>query len=140
MSASRKIRMAPDMPAGEAPRISVVIPVYNEEQNVIELHRRLDETLTGTAEIIFVDDGSWDGTHARLREIAEADRRVRVIRFRRNYGQTAALSAGIDHARGEIIIPGMVSRMSGKLNELSGLKVTVGPRESSGLPKMMKSL
>jgi glycosyltransferase involved in cell wall biosynthesis len=105
MSAAQRIRIAQEAPAGEAPRLSVVIPVYNEEENVDELHRRLHEALTDTAEIIFVDDGSRDGTHARLHEIAEADPRVRVIRFRRNYGQTAALSAGIDHARGEIVIP-----------------------------------
>lgn len=95
----------PQAGAVDAPRLSVVIPAYNEEENVVELHRRLDAALTDTAEIIFVDDGSRDGTWDRLRELADADPRVRIIRFRRNYGQTAALSAGIDHARGDIIIP-----------------------------------
>ena len=87
-------------------RISVVIPVYNEEANVAELHTRLAGVLEQPdIEFLFVDDGSRDGTAQRLREIAALDNRVRVLRFRRNFGQTAALSAGIDHARGEIIVP-----------------------------------
>jgi glycosyltransferase involved in cell wall biosynthesis len=90
----------------ESIAISVVVPVYNEELNVDELHQRIASVLTEqNVEFLFVDDGSSDGTHARLESIAAADPRVRIIRFRRNYGQTAALSAGIDHARGEIIVP-----------------------------------
>jgi glycosyltransferase involved in cell wall biosynthesis len=94
-------------PANEAPgpRLSVVVPVYNEEDNVTELHTRLTAVIDDDAEIIFVDDGSDDETPARLHAIASSDPRVRVIRFRRNFGQTAALSAGIDHATGEIIVP-----------------------------------
>jgi glycosyltransferase involved in cell wall biosynthesis len=88
-----------------AVRLSIVCPVYNEEANVDELYRRLDAVLAQPAEIIFVDDGSTDGTYARLAAIAARDARVRVVGFRRNFGQTAALSAGIDHARGEIIVP-----------------------------------
>jgi glycosyltransferase involved in cell wall biosynthesis len=62
--------------------------------------------LTGSdTEFLFVDDGSTDGTYQRLRAITQRDPRLRIVRFRRNFGQTAALSAGIDHARGEIIIP-----------------------------------
>ena len=86
-------------------RISVVLPVYNEEANLDDLHARLDSILGADAELIFVDDGSSDGSWAKLRQIASRDARVRLIRFRRNFGQTAALSAGIDHARGEIIVP-----------------------------------
>ena len=85
--------------------ISVVVPVFNEEENVTELYDRLVGVLNDSVEFIFVDDGSSDGTYARLKELSQKDRRVRVIRFRRNFGQTAALSAGIDHARGEIIVP-----------------------------------
>src|SRR5688500_18950102 len=85
--------------------ISVVIPVYNEEANVDELHARLAGVLGDGVEFIFVDDGSSDKTCERLEDIARADGRVRLIRFRRNFGQTAALSAGIDHARGRIIVP-----------------------------------
>jgi glycosyltransferase involved in cell wall biosynthesis len=86
--------------------ISVVIPVYNEELNVEELYQRIAAVLTrDDVEFLFVDDGSTDTTYARLSAIAEKDSRVKLVRFRRNYGQTAALSAGIDHSRGEIIVP-----------------------------------
>jgi glycosyltransferase involved in cell wall biosynthesis len=93
--------------AGVPPiRYSVIVPVYNEEPNVDELYTRLAGVLTGSdTEFLFVDDGSTDGTYRRLRAITQRDPRLRVVRFRRNFGQTAALSAGIDHARGEIIIP-----------------------------------
>ena len=77
--------------------ISVIIPVYNEELNVEEVHARLAEVLQGgDVEFIFIDDGSTDGTVSRLQAIAAQDPRVRLIRLRRNYGQTAALSAGIE--------------------------------------------
>jgi glycosyltransferase involved in cell wall biosynthesis len=84
----------------------VIVPVYNEELNVDELFARIAAVIRAPdAEIIFVDDGSSDGTARRLAAIAATDERVRVIRFRRNFGQTAALSAGIDHATGDILIP-----------------------------------
>jgi glycosyltransferase involved in cell wall biosynthesis len=87
-------------------RISVIVPVYNEELNVDELFSRLAAVLAdGDVEFLFVDDGSTDRTWERLTRIAAADARVRLVRFRRNFGQTAALSAGIDHSRGAIIIP-----------------------------------
>ena len=86
--------------------ISVIVPVYNEELNVDELYDRIAAVLTAQdVELLFIDDGSSDGTFDRLTALAARDPRVRLIRFRRNYGQTAALSAGIDHARGEIIVP-----------------------------------
>ena len=86
--------------------ISVVVPVYNEELNVDEVYARLAEVLQGSdVEFIFVDDGSTDRTVERLEALATLDARVKPIRLRRNYGQTAALSAGIDHARGRIIVP-----------------------------------
>jgi glycosyltransferase involved in cell wall biosynthesis len=88
-----------------APLISVIVPVYNEAENVDELYERLDRVIKEPAEFIFVDDGSTDATYARLAAIGEHDLRVRVLSFRRNFGQTAALSAGIDHARGRIIVP-----------------------------------
>ncbi|MGH7443909.1 MAG: glycosyltransferase family 2 protein [Longimicrobiales bacterium] len=89
-----------------AVRVSVVIPLYNEELNVVELFARLAGVLRETdIEFLFVDDGSTDATHERLAAIASRDARVRLLRFRRNFGQTAALSAGIDHARGSIIVP-----------------------------------
>jgi glycosyltransferase involved in cell wall biosynthesis len=84
----------------------VIVPVYNEALNVDELHERIASVLTGSdIEILFVDDGSIDDTALRLDAIAGRDRRVRVLRLRRNFGQTAALSAGIDNSSGAIIIP-----------------------------------
>ena len=87
------------------PKISVIVPVYNEELNVDEMYDRIANVLKDGAEFIFVDDGSTDTTYQRLSAIAGRDERVRLVRFRRNFGQTAALSAGIDHAVGEIIVP-----------------------------------
>src|SRR5207253_1077850 len=84
------------------------LPVFNEEPNLRLLHEKLDQSLQRlgrTAEIIYVDDGSSDGSLSVLREIAAHDSRVRVIALRRNYGQTPAMAAGIDAARGEVLIP-----------------------------------
>ncbi|HEX9919816.1 MAG TPA: glycosyltransferase family 2 protein [Pyrinomonadaceae bacterium] len=92
----------------DAPDISVFLPVYNEEPNLRPLHAKMTDalsTLGRTAEIIYVDDGSSDASLEVLREIAARDERVRVIALRRNYGQTAAMSAGIDAARGRVLIP-----------------------------------
>jgi glycosyltransferase involved in cell wall biosynthesis len=87
--------------------ISVVIPFYNEEDNIEPLY----EQLTGVSgssnydfEIIFVDDGSTDKTYENMLKIREKDERVRLIKFRKNFGQSAALKAGFDHAKGNIVI------------------------------------
>jgi glycosyltransferase involved in cell wall biosynthesis len=89
--------------------LSVLIPVYNEVQNVGPLHAELDATLRPSGlryEIIFVDDGSTDGSRAKLASIQESDpEHVRVAFLRHNAGQTAALSAGLDLARGNILVP-----------------------------------
>ncbi|CAN5516831.1 glycosyltransferase family 2 protein [soil metagenome] len=102
-------RLVESNPRGEvAPEISVFLPVYNEEPNLLPLHAKLDQALTGlgrSAEIIYVDDGSTDGSLRVLREVAERDERVRVVALKRNYGQTAAMAAGIDAAHGEVLIP-----------------------------------
>src|SRR5437773_6510707 len=90
------------------PEISIFLPVYNEEPNLPPLHAKLDEALKAlgrTAEIIYVDDGSSDGSLKVLREIARLDARVRVVALKRNYGQTAAMAAGIDAAQGYVLIP-----------------------------------
>jgi glycosyltransferase involved in cell wall biosynthesis len=94
-------------PWNEPPRYSVVIPFHNEQESILELYRRLTRVFDGRlepVEFIFVDDCSTDATPLLLQQLAEQDPRVVVIRLKRNYGQTAALAAGFDHASGEIII------------------------------------
>ncbi len=94
--------------SGGKPEVSVFLPVYNEEPNLLPLHAKLDEALKAlghTAEVIYVDDGSSDGSLNVLREIARLDGRVRVVALKRNYGQTAAMAAGIDAAQGDVLIP-----------------------------------
>ncbi len=91
----------------ENPQVSIVIPFFNEEGNVEEMHRRVKAVMeqTGrTYELIYVDDGSRDRTYELLKEIYDQDPLVRVIKLRRNFGQTAGLQAGFDHARGEVIV------------------------------------
>ncbi len=90
------------------PEISVIIPVYNEEDNLELLYEKLLISLTGTKrtwEVILIDDGSKDTSFAELQKLAANDKRIKVVRFVRNYGQTAALAAGIEHAQGKVIIP-----------------------------------
>jgi glycosyltransferase involved in cell wall biosynthesis len=106
---SRELRRAPDLGIADArPEISVVIPFFNEAENVTplldELYRELKK-LGRSFEVIGVDDGSADATFARLRAFAARERSLRAVRFRRNFGQTAAMSAGIEIARGDIIVP-----------------------------------
>ena len=89
------------------PEISVVIPMRNESASVAELYQELTSVLEGFArpyEIIAIDDGSTDDTFARLAALQSLDPRLRVIRFRRNFGQTAAFAAGFAHARGRFIV------------------------------------
>src|SRR5690606_4718906 len=91
---------------GERPALSVVVPVYNEEENVRPLVAAVQDALadTGSWELLLVDDGSTDATVARAEELAERDPRVRVLKLARNYGQTAAMQAGFDHARGVVVV------------------------------------
>jgi glycosyltransferase involved in cell wall biosynthesis len=106
--ASRRQQVKESPAASEAPGISVFLPVYNEEPNLLPLHTKLNEALARlgrSAEIIYVDDGSTDGSLRILREVAARDARVRVVALKRNYGQTAAMAAGIDAALGEVLIP-----------------------------------
>nr|WP_044199386.1 glycosyltransferase family 2 protein [Oscillochloris trichoides] len=89
------------------PLLSIVVPIYNEEESIPHLYSRLSEVLTSYAqpyEIIAVDDGSRDQSFALLRDLANSDPRLRVVRFRRNFGQTAAFAAGFDRAQGEYIV------------------------------------
>lgn len=97
----------PDTISVVTPDISVVIPLHNEEQNVVPLHAEVSavmERLGQAYELILVDDGSNDHTFTRLREVHARDPHVRVIRFARNFGQTAAFAAGFAHARGRLIV------------------------------------
>src|SRR5262245_44868894 len=87
--------------------LSIIIPIKDERDNLEPLHERLADvlaSLSGTHEIILVDDGSQDDSFAVMRELARVDARVRVIRLRRNFGQAAALKAGIDAAAGQVIV------------------------------------
>ena len=87
--------------------ISIVIPVYNEEESMEHLYKNLSsvlEKLNRTYEVILVDDGSRDGSFGKLKVIHEKNTNFKIIRFRRNFGQTQAMRAGFDHARGDIII------------------------------------
>jgi glycosyltransferase involved in cell wall biosynthesis len=88
--------------------ISIVVPVFNEVENLVDLCQGVRKVLIqlgATWEMIFINDGSTDGSHEILDHLAEEDQRVRIIHFKRNFGQTAAMMAGFDHARGEVIIP-----------------------------------
>jgi glycosyltransferase involved in cell wall biosynthesis len=89
------------------PELSVIVPVYDEEENVVPLIEELGRVLDGigrTAEIVVVDDGSTDRSGALLTALAAEEPRLRVVRLARNYGQTAALAAGIEHAHGDILV------------------------------------
>ncbi len=109
--------------------ISVVIPLYNEEESVPQLYEELTATLEATGhpyEIIVVDDGSSDSSFDHLQRLHELDPRLKVIRFRRNFGQTAAFAAGFDAARGDVIVtldadlqndPADIPRLLTKANE-----------------------
>ena len=89
------------------PEVSIVVPLRNEEANVVPLHDELTAAMTKLGmpyELILVDDGSADGTFARLGEVYARDSHVRVVQFTRNFGQTAAFAAGFAHARGRLIV------------------------------------
>jgi len=129
----------PNTAPGERPFLSVIVPLYFEEKNVEPLYegirKALDE-IGRSYEIIFVDDGSRDRTPEIIDALAEKDKNLRVIHLRRNFGQTSAMSAGIDHASGEILIPmdgdlqndpTDIPRLLGKLEE--GYDVVSGWRK-----------
>ncbi len=120
------------------PDVSIVVPLLNEQDNIRPLYDQLTEALDSSHnyELIFVDDGSTDDSYEILSGLHKADGRVKVIRFRKNFGQTAALSAGFDHAKGEIIVaidgdlqndPADIPKMVEKLHE--GYDVVSGWRK-----------
>ena len=118
--------------------ISIVIPVLNEEQNLAPLHREIDEVLRTTglqAEMIIVDDGSKDGSWNEVTQLARRDPRVLGIRFRRNFGKAAALTAGFSSVRGEFVvtldadlqdnpseIPGLIRQLEAGFDLVNGWK------------------
>ncbi len=118
--------------------LSVVIPVYNEAENVRALHQELAEALGGLGlswEAVYVDDGSSDGSFELLEELAAGDPRAVVVGLRRNFGQTAAMSAGFDHSRGKVVVtmdgdlqndPNDIPKLLAKLNE--GFDIAAGWR------------
>jgi glycosyltransferase involved in cell wall biosynthesis len=94
------------------PVLSLIVPVKDEEESiplfldrVIRVVTELDDAAADSFEIVFIDDGSTDGTFELLKEENAADRRIRILSFSRNFGKEAALSAGLDHARGEAVVP-----------------------------------
>jgi glycosyltransferase involved in cell wall biosynthesis len=91
---------------GSEMEISAVVPVFNEAQSLEELHRRLGDALRSVSEdyeIIFVDDGSTDGSFGALKAIQARDARVRVVSFRRNFGKSAALAVGFGESTGRLV-------------------------------------
>src|ERR1700719_2085280 len=114
-----------------APRYSIVVPFHNEQESVRELHQRLSEVMTARydpVEFVYVDDQSSDATPQILAAIADEDPRVSVLRLKRNYGQTTALSAGFDYASGDIIIS-----MDGDLqHDPAHIPTLLGTMETTG--------
>jgi len=118
--------------------LSIVVPLYNEQDSVTPLFSAITEALklvNGEVEIVFVDDGSNDKTFDVAARLAATDARLRVVKFRRNYGQTPAMAAGIDIARGQLIItmdgdlqndPADIPRLVAKMEE--GYDIVVGWR------------
>ena len=134
------------------PMYSIVIPVYNEEENIILLYERLVpilDKLSHDSEVIFIDDGSTDDTVDQIKEIINKDKRFRCLILRKNFGQTPAIRAGFDHAKGDIIItmdgdlqndPIDIPRLLEKLDE--GYDVVSGwryNRKDSGISKKLPS-
>jgi glycosyltransferase involved in cell wall biosynthesis len=132
-------------------KLSLIVPVYNEEENLPLLYRSVQEALQPHKfdwEIIFVDDGSQDGSLALLKDLAKKNRRqVRIVVFRRNYGQTAAIACGIDHSAGDIIIlldadmqndPSDIPMMLEKLDE--GYDVVSGWRKYRRDPFLTRTI
>ena len=122
----------------QVPEVSIVVPLLNEQDNIGTLHQQICDALTDkyNYEVIFIDDGSTDNSFEILKKLHKSDPRVRIIRFRKNFGQTAALSAGFTHAQGEIIValdadlqndPADIPQMIAKLHE--GFDVVSGWRK-----------
>jgi glycosyltransferase involved in cell wall biosynthesis len=128
----------PIRPVAQPPKLSIVVPFYNEAESIGAMHQAIVQAMASldiAYEMVFVDDGSKDQTVAIATEIARRDARVRLVKFRRNYGQTPAMAAGIEHARGEIIVtmdgdlqndPADIGNFLAKIDE--GFDIVVGWR------------
>ena len=139
----------PAKPAGRPYLISVVVPVFNESAVVRAFHERASRVLRAIAdfeyELLFVDDGSRDDTYAQLKALATNDPRVRLLKFSRNFGHQIAISAGIDHARGDCVVvtdvdlqdpPEVIPLLIDKWRE--GFDVVYGRRAGRDGETMMK--
>jgi len=131
---------------------SIIVPVYEEEENIPILHERVTKAMEMadvSYEVVYVDDGSRDGSYAALLEVSNNDPRVTVVQFRRNFGQTAALAAGIDNSNGEIVVfmdadlqndPEDIPRLLEKIDEgydvVSGWRVN---RQDAALSRKLPS-
>jgi glycosyltransferase involved in cell wall biosynthesis len=127
-------------PSAESPELSVIVPFYNEEDNVTRMHSAIVgalEPLGVPFEIVCVDDGSRDRTLELATEVARGDPRVRIVKFRRNYGQTPAMAAGIEQARGKVLVtmdgdlqndPADIATFLAKIGE--GYDIVVGWRHN----------
>jgi glycosyltransferase involved in cell wall biosynthesis len=129
------------------PHVSLVVPVYNEVDNLRPLHAAIGVALVGIDyEVVLVNDGSTDGSDAVLSELADADTRVRVVHFVRNYGQTAALTAGIRHAQAPIIVTldadlqNDPADIPGMLDKLDQADVVCGWRKDRKDPWLSRTL
>lgn len=133
--------------------VSIIIPLYHEEENVIALYRELWDVVATSnlnVEFVFVDDGSSDKTVETLLKVADKDPRVTIVKFRRNFGQTAAMQAGFDYASGDVVVtldgdlqndPAEIPRMLEKLDE--GYDLVAGwrkDRKDKALSRKLPSL
>lgn len=128
------------MPISQTPRLSIIVPFYNEEENIRRMYESIAAAVTPleiSYEMVFVDDGSRDATARIAAAIAQEDPRVRLVKFRRNYGQTPAMAAGIEHARGEVLVtmdgdlqndPADIGMLLAKIDE--GYDIVVGWRHN----------
>ncbi len=137
------------MPPPDAPTVSAVVPLFDERENLPELYRRLTDTLADLGvdyELVFADDGSTDGTGELLDAISDGDDRVRVLHLSRNFGHQAALTAGLDHARGEAVValdgdlqdpPEVIPELLEKWREGFDVVYAVRTKRKEGLAKRL---
>ncbi len=136
------IEQAHEGPSGTGLDVSIVVPMYNEQENAAACYEDVTRAMADAGlayELIFVDDGSTDGTLESLRQAAGGDPRVRIVQLRRNFGQAAALEAGFDLARADVVVPmdgdlqndpRDIPRLLARLEEGEGYDVVSGWRRN----------